>query len=97
MLALPSHAKIWLHAAPTDMRKSFDGLCGQVLNAGFEVASGDLFVFVNRARGRVKIMALDGDGLAIWYKRLQATGCFDLDDSLTNSLLGHKLDGSLLS
>ena len=72
MLALPSHAKIWLHAAPTDMRKSFDGLCGLVLNAGLEVTSGDLFVFVNRARDRVKIMAFDGDGLAIWYKRLEA-------------------------
>lgn len=72
MLALPPSVAIWFYAAPTDMRNSFDGLTGLVLGCGLEATSGDLFVFVNRARDRMKILGFEGDGLALWYKRLEA-------------------------
>lgn len=72
MLALPTGVRIWFHATPTDMRKSFNGLCGLIDESGLEPTSGDLFVFVNRTRDRMKILHFEGDGLAIWYKQLEA-------------------------
>jgi len=54
------------------MRKSFDGL-SDLVERRFpgELLSGSLFVFVNRRRTMVKVMAWDDDGLCIWYKRLE--------------------------
>ena len=81
MLSLSDAMPIYLFTLPTDMRKSFDGLCGLVETHlhGAEggctgvkaVTGGQLFVFLNRRRDRMKVMYFDGDGLAIWYKRLE--------------------------
>ena len=73
MLNLPANVRIYLCTAPTDMRKSFDGLHTLVRQV-FEVdpLDGHLFLFVNRRRDRVKILWWDRDGLALWYKRLEA-------------------------
>lgn len=64
---------IYLFTPPTDMRKSFNGLSGLIaahVDAS-AVTDGALFVFINRRRDRMKVMHFDGDGLAIWYKRLE--------------------------
>jgi transposase len=72
MLSLPGQVKIFLCLEPVDMRKSIDGLCG--LTSGTlaqDPASGHLFVFVSKRRDRVKLLYFDGDGYALWYKRLE--------------------------
>ena len=51
MMAIAAAGRIFLRRAPTDMRKSFDGLSGIVRGElGRDPLSGDLFVFVNRRR-----------------------------------------------
>ena len=71
MLTLPSAVRIYLSPAPTDMRRGFDGLAGQVTAAGLDVFSGHLFVFLSRDRDRVKILTWDRGGFVLWCKRLE--------------------------
>jgi len=73
VLTLPAQMRIYLRVAPTDMRKSFDGL-GALVRSEFcaEPTDGSLFLFVNRRRDRIKMLYWDRDGLAIWYKRLES-------------------------
>lgn len=83
--SLPAAVKIFVHTQPTDMRKSFDGLCGLAEHVmQQDPLSGHLFVFRNRRRDRLKVMYWDSDGLAIWYKRLEQ-GTFQLPTDLQTS------------
>ena len=72
MLTLPTSLRVFAKTGPTDMRKSFEGLVGVVeRELGQQVESGNLFLFFNRHGDRVKVLWFAGDGLAIWYKRLE--------------------------
>jgi transposase len=78
MLALsPVHAattvRLYLYTKDVDMRRSFDGLLG-IVQAEFacDIRCGDTFLFLNKRRDRIKILWWDGDGLAIFMKRLEA-------------------------
>ena len=72
MLSLPSSTRVFLHREPVDFRKSHDGLCGVIRSGlGLNPLSGDLFVFLNRRRNRVKLIQWDGNGLWLHYKRLE--------------------------
>lgn len=53
MISLSSQSRIFIHALPTDMRKSFDGLCG-IVKGDFhkDILEGDYFVFFNRVLDR---------------------------------------------
>lgn len=78
MLPLTSHHHIFLYRQPTDMRKSFDGLCGIVSSAMTrDPLSGDVYVFLNRRRDRIKLLVWERGGFWIFYKRLEK-GSFEL-------------------
>lgn len=87
MLSLAASTRVFIAMGATDMRKGFDGLCGLVTGQlKSDPLSGALFLFVNRRRDRMKVLYWDGDGLAIWYRRLEQ-GTFRLpkasDDALS--------------
>ena len=78
MIMLPPTVRAFLCTRPTDMRKGFDSLTGLVQECfGQDPLTGHLFLFINRRRDRIKILYFDRDGLALWYKRLEA-GTFQM-------------------
>lgn len=55
-----------------DMRKGIDSLSGIVSHhLGKNPLSGDLFIFINRRGNQVKMLHWQGDGFALFYKRLE--------------------------
>jgi len=73
VLLLPSAVRIHLAVDAVDMRNSIDGLFGLVQRSLAEDPySGHLFVFLSKRRDRVKVLAWDGGGFILFYKRLEA-------------------------
>lgn len=72
MLSIAEGRRIWLCTSPTDMRRSFDGLSAQVhRHLEEDPSSGHWFVFINRRRTQLKILAFEESGYCLWSKRLE--------------------------
>lgn len=72
MLTLPPSVRVFLAAAPLDLRKSFDGLAAAARELLLQdPLSGHLFVFLNRRSDRVKILVWDRNGYWLMSKRLE--------------------------
>ena len=62
----------FLYSGFVDMRKGIDSLSGLVRNElGKNPLTGDLFIFINRRRRQIKMLHWQGDGFAVFYKRLE--------------------------
>jgi len=95
MLSIAAGTRIFVAAGATDMRKGFDGLQGIVSSVlEQDPLSGHLFLFINRRCDKLKILYWDGDGLAIWYRRLEQ-GTFQMpvmaDDQKSAEIRGDEL------
>jgi transposase len=89
-------ARYFLYQEPTDMRKSFDGLCGLVTDKlGQNPMSGDLFIFVNKPRNRIKLLRWEPGGFVLFYKRLEK-GTFHLPKPSADNSKKQLLDYSQL-
>ena len=78
MLPFSNGRQYYLYRHPTDMRKSFNGLSGLVRSElGRNPLLGDVFIFLNRRRNKVKMLVWDRTGYVIFYKSLEQ-GTFEL-------------------
>jgi IS66 Orf2 like protein. len=67
MLNLEGHKRYWLYSHPVNMRKSFNGLSGLVNNEmGRNLREGDVFIFLNGNRNKMKILVHE-EGCMVIY------------------------------
>lgn len=72
MFSLDNTMRYWLYNKPVNMRMGFNGLSGIVNNnMGMNIRSGDVFVFVNAARNRMKILHREEGGLVLYALRIE--------------------------
>ena len=96
MLSLPSGAGIYAARDPVDFRKAFDGLCQIVRDEfGCDPFTGDLFMFLNKRRDRVKLLFWDRNGFWLAYKRLER-GTFEVWDGITTEASYVRIDRTQL-
>lgn len=85
MINIHAGIRYFLYQGNTDMRKSFNGLCGLVTDKmHMDIMSGDVFIFLNKRKTHIKLLAWDGDGFAIYYKRLEK-GTYELPKATEDS------------
>ena len=95
MLTPASSLRILVCTRPTDMRKNFDGLAAMVESLGEDPLGGSLYLFRNRRGDRLKLLYWDGDGYALWYKRLEL-GTFQLPSTDQESAVISAADLAML-
>jgi len=84
MLRIHDQQQIYVYTDPVDMRKAVNGLI-TILLEEFDKnpQTGDLYVFVNRTRDKIKCLAWDKNGFVLYYKRLEQ-GRFNFSKYLKN-------------
>lgn len=89
MLHLADSCRYLLYNGAVDMRKSFHGLAALVkYGMQTDVMNGDVFVFISKRRSAIKLLRWEGDGFAIFYKKLEK-GTFEwpVYDNVNHSML----------
>ena len=78
LLTLTDSRRYHLYRKETDMRKSFDSLCGIINNElDKNVMAGDVFIFINKLRTHLKLLVWETGGFSLFYRRLEE-GTFEL-------------------
>jgi transposase len=86
MLHLSASCNYYFCNTPTDMRKGFDSLSGMVTqHMQLNVLTGSIFIFINKKRDQVKLLLWEGDGFALYHKRLEQ-GTFEKPNLHNDSL-----------
>lgn len=72
MFNLDNTMRYWLYNKPVNMRLGFNGLSGIVANyMNMNPRSGDVFIFINTARNRIKILHREEYGLVLYALRVE--------------------------
>lgn len=85
MLHLDSSTVYYWYNGAVSMRSSFDALCGLInQHCQTTILKGGVYIFINKKRNQIKLLTWEGDGLAIYYKRLEK-GVYELPAITANS------------
>ena len=85
MFSLNDSMRYLLYNRPTDMRKSFHTLSGIITDAmGQDPCNGNVYIFINRARDRIKLLHWEPGGMVLYSKLLEA-GTLGKPDSANNN------------
>ena len=72
MFSLGDSHIYYMSRVSTDMRKGFDSLCGEVRRSlGRDPLSGEVFIFYNASRTRLKLLHWERGGFVIYHKRFE--------------------------
>lgn len=73
MFGLGTTHRYHLYSKSTDMRKSFNGLCGLVENDLLSnPTDGNVYIFINKAKDKVKLLHWQSGGFILYYKQLES-------------------------
>lgn len=81
--------QIWLYDDVVDFRKSIDGLSMLVSDELKQHNDEMIFLFFNRQRDKVKVLAWHGNGFILLYKRLEK-GRFHVSQSSGKVMLDNR-------
>lgn len=71
MLTPSESIKIYVQLSPVDMRKAINGLTALIVDEfSMSPQSGDIFIFYNKRRDKVKAVYWDKNGFVLYYKRM---------------------------
>ena len=96
MFSLNDSMRYLLYNKPTDMRKSYHTLCGLVTNElGCDPCNGDVYIFINKARNRIKLLHWEPGGLVLYCKLLES-GTFGKPSGLAKDAVSGRIEWSEL-
>jgi len=73
MITVPAGLRVLIATKPVDFRRGADGLAALVRETlGADPFSGTIYVFRSKRADRVKMVAWDGTGLVLLWKRLES-------------------------
>ena len=72
MIAVPAGVRVLVATKPVDFRRGADSLAALVREQlRHDPFSGTIFIFRSKRADRLKILAWDGSGLVLFWKRLE--------------------------
>jgi len=71
MLTVAQDTKIYVYTEHVDMRRSIDGLVIMLADTyQLNPQTGDLFIFTNKSKNKIKLLFWDKNGFVLYYKKL---------------------------
>jgi transposase len=87
MLRVSAETKIYVYTEHIDMRKSIDGLVVLLAETyKLNPQTGELFIFTNKSRNKIKLLFWDRNGFVLYYKKMDR-GRFSYSKHIENQTI----------